>query len=119
MSDGGSIVNMGSTVSILDEANSSVYAASKGAIDGLTRALSGELAPRGIRVNAIKPGVVDTDGLQAGGFLETDFGPRIQAETPLGRLGVPDDIAPAAVYLASDESSWTTGEFFVLSGGHR
>ena len=119
MPDGGSIVNMSSTVTILGEPSSSVYTASKGAIDGLTRALSNELAPRKIRVNAIKPGVVDTEGLQAGGFLQTDFGPRILAETPLGRLGVPDDIAPVAVFLASDESSWTTGEFFILAGGHR
>ena len=119
MPDGGSIVNMSSTVTILGEPSSSVYTASKGAIDGLTRALSNELAPRKIRVNAIKPGVVDTDGLQAGGFLQTDFGPRILAETPLGRLGVPGDIAPVAVFLASDESSWTTGEFFILAGGHR
>lgn len=119
MPDGSSIVNMSSTVTMIGAPSSSVYAASKGAIDGLTRALSGELGPRRIRVNAIKPGLVDTEGLQAGGFLESDFGPAILAETPLGRLGVPDDIAPAAVFLASDESSWTTGEFFILAGGHR
>lgn len=119
MPDGGSIVNMGSTVTIFGAANSSVYSASKGAIDALTRSLSTELGPRRIRVNAIKAGVVDTEGLQAGGFLQTDFGPTIISQTPLGRVGVPDDIAPATVYLASDESSWTTGEFFILAGGHR
>ena len=119
MPDGGSIVNMGSTVTIFGASNSSVYSASKGAIDALTRSLSNELAPRRIRVNAIKPGVVDTEGLQAGGFLQTDFGPTTVSQTPLGRLGVPDDITPAAVYLASDESSWTTGEYFILAGGHR
>ena len=119
MPDGGSIVNMSSTVTISGDPGSSVYAASKGAVDGLTRALSNELGPRGIRVNAIKPGVVDTEGLQAGGFLQSDFGSKILAETPLGRHGVPDDIAPIAVFLASDESSWTTGEFFILSGGQR
>lgn len=119
MPDGGSIVNMGSTVTVFGATNSSVYSASKGAIDALTRSLSTELGPRKIRVNAIKAGVVDTEGLQAGGFLETDFGPTIIADTPLRQLGVPDDIAPAAVYLASDESSWTTGEYFTLAGGHR
>lgn len=119
MPDGGSIVNMGSTVTIFGAPNASIYAASKGAIDGLTRALSNELAPRKIRVNVIKPGVVDTEGVQAGGFLQSDFGPAIISQTPLRRLGVPEDITPAAVYLASDESSWTTGEQFILAGGHR
>ncbi len=119
MPEGGSIVNMSSTVTIFGPENASVYTASKGAIDGLTRALSNELAPRRIRVNAIKPGVVDTDGVEAGGFLHSDFGPAITAATPLKRLGIPADVAPAAVFLASDESSWTTGEFFVLAGGHR
>jgi 3-oxoacyl-[acyl-carrier protein] reductase len=119
MPDGGSIVNMSSTVTIFGPENASVYTASKGAIDGLTRALSNELAPRKIRVNALKPGVVDTEGVQAGHFLETDFGPTITARTPLKRLGVPDDITPAAIFLASDESSWTTGEFLILAGGHR
>lgn len=119
MPDGGSIVNMSSTITMFGAPGSSVYAASKGAIDGLTRSLSNELAPRKIRVNAIKPGVVDTEGVQAGGFLQSDFGPAIISQTPLRRLGVPDDITPTAVYLASDESSWTTGEFFVLAGGHR
>jgi 3-oxoacyl-[acyl-carrier protein] reductase len=119
MPDGGSIVNMSSTVTIFGPENASVYTASKGAIDGLTRALSNELAPRRIRVNALKPGVVDTEGVQAGHFLETDFGPTITERTPLKRLGIPDDITPAAIFLASDESSWTTGEFFTLAGGHR
>jgi 3-oxoacyl-[acyl-carrier protein] reductase len=119
MLDGGSIINMSSTVTLFGPENASVYSATKGAIDGLTRALSNELAPRRIRVNAIKPGVVATEGVHAGGFLESDYGPAITARTPLGRLGVPDDVAPAAVYLASDESAWTTGEFLVLAGGHR
>lgn len=119
MPEGGSIVNMSSTVTLFGPENASVYTASKGAIDGLTRALSTELGPRKIRVNAIKPGVVDTDGVQAGGFLQTDFGPAVTAHTPLKRLGVPDDITPAAIFLASDESSWTTGEFFTFAGGHR
>jgi 3-oxoacyl-[acyl-carrier protein] reductase len=119
MPEGGSIVNMSSTVTIFGPESASVYTASKGAIDGLTRALSNELAPRKIRVNALKPGVVDTEGVQAGHFLQTDFGPDITERTPLKRLGVPGDITPAAIFLASDESSWTTGEFVILAGGHR
>ena len=119
MPEGGSIVNMSSTVTISGPENASVYTASKGAIDGLTRALSNELAPRRIRVNAVKPGVVETEGVCAGGFLETGFGSTTIAETPLGRLGLPGDVAPAVVYLASDESSWTTGEFIILAGGYR
>ncbi len=120
MPDGGSIVNMSSTVTLFGPDNASIYTATKGAIDGLTRALATELAWRRIRVNAIKPGVVETEGVEAGGFGEgSDFAAMITARTPLGRLGKPSDIAPAAVYLASDESSWTTGEFLVLAGGHR
>jgi len=119
MSAGASIVNMGSTVTIFGPTEASVYTASKGAIDGLTRALSNELAPQGIRVNGIKPGVVDTEGVQAGGFLTSGFGDALIAETPLGRLGRSEDVAPAAVYLASDESAWMTGEFIIMSGGQR
>ena len=119
MSPGASIVNMGSTVTIFGPAEASVYTASKGAIDALTRALSNELAPQGIRVNGIKPGVVDTEGVQAGGFLTSGFGDALIAETPLGRLGRSEDVAPAAVYLASDESAWMTGEFITMSGGQR
>ncbi|MCX8563027.1 SDR family oxidoreductase [Mycolicibacterium mucogenicum] len=92
--------------------------AAEGAIDALTRALSNELAPQDIRVNAIKPGVVDTDGVEAG-FLTNRFGQAIIEETPLGRLGLPTDIAPAGVYLASDEIAWMTGEYTTLSGGQR
>jgi len=119
MPSDGSIINLSSTVTLFGPAKASVYTATKGAIDGLTRSLSTELGPRKIRVNAIKPGVVATEGVEAGGFLKTDFGREITAATPLGRLGVPTDVAPAAVYLASDESSWMTGECITLSGGHR
>ncbi|TRW86304.1 glucose 1-dehydrogenase [Mycolicibacterium sp. 018/SC-01/001] len=119
MSPGASIVNMSSTVTIFGPSEASVYTATKGAIDALTRSLSNELAPRGIRVNAIKPGVVDTEGVQAGGFLTSDFGRALVAETPLGRLGRSEDVAPAAVYLASDESAWMTGEYITMAGGQR
>ncbi|SFB63892.1 3-oxoacyl-[acyl-carrier protein] reductase [Rhizobium sp. NFR07] len=94
MPEGGGIVNMSSTVTIFGLENAPVYTASKGAIDGLTRALSNELAPRKIRVNAIKPGVVDTEGVQVGGFLKTDFGRAAAARTPLKRLGTTDDVTP-------------------------
>jgi 3-oxoacyl-[acyl-carrier protein] reductase len=119
MTSGASIVNMSSTVTIFGPADASVYTATKGAIDAMTRSLSNELAPRGIRVNAIKPGVVDTEGVQAGGFLDSEFGRAIVDQTPLGRLGKSEDVAPAAVYLASDESSWMTGEYITMAGGQR
>lgn len=119
MSPGASIVNMSSTVTIFGPSDASVYTATKGAIDGLTRALSNELAPRGIRVYAIKPGVVDTEGVEAGGFLTSEFGKALIEETPLGRLGRSADVAPAAVYLASDESAWMTGEYITMAGGQR
>jgi len=120
MPEGSSIVNIGSTVTMFGPENASVYSASKAAIDGLTRSLSNELIPRKIRINAIKPGVVETEGVEAGGFGEgTDFAAMIISKTPLRRLGKPEDIAHAAVYLASDESTWTTGEYIVLAGGHR
>lgn len=118
-SNGGVIVNMGSTVTSFGPVNASVYTASKGAVDGLTRALSNELGSRKIRVNAIKPGVVDTEGVQAGGFLHTEFSAEVTARTPLGRLGKPEDIVPAAIYFASSESEWITGETLFIAGGHR
>ena len=117
--DGGSIVNMSSTVTSLGPSNASIYTASKGAIDGLTRALSNELAPRKIRVNAVKPGVVETEGLAASHFLDAPQADLWREQTPLKRFGTPDDIAPAVVYLASDESAWMTGEFVILGGGQR
>ncbi|WP_176331614.1 SDR family NAD(P)-dependent oxidoreductase [Burkholderia vietnamiensis] len=117
MPEGGSIVNLSCTDTIFVPENASVYMTGKGTVDGLTRALSNELAPLGIRVNAIKPGVIDTEGVETGGFLQTDIGQEIIARTPLRRIGVPDDVVPAAVYLASDESSWTRGEFIFVAGG--
>lgn len=117
--DGGSVVNMSSTVTSFAPPNASVYTATKGAIDALTKVLGNELGARKIRVNAIKPGVVDTEGVEAGGFLQTSFGSEVLARTPLGRLGKPEDVAPAAVYFASSESDWITGETLLISGGHR
>lgn len=97
--DGGSVVNMSSTVTSFAPVNASVYTATKGAIDALTKVLGNELGARKIRVNAVKPGVVDTEGVQAGGFLHTEFGTEVQSRTPLGRLGKPEDIVPAAIFL--------------------
>jgi 3-oxoacyl-[acyl-carrier protein] reductase len=117
-SAGGSIINISSTVTSLTPPNSSVYTGTKGAVDAITRTLAKELGPRNIGVNAINPGMVETEGLLAGGFLETFRGP-IEAQTPLGRIGQPDNIAPAAVFLASSDSAWITGETLHIAGGLR
>ena len=114
---GGSIVNISSLASTLAPANASVYSATKGAVDTLTKSLAKELGPRKIRVNAINPGMVETEGVHAAGFIDSDFQKRQEAETPLGRIGQPDDIAPAAVFFASDDASWITGETLVIAGG--
>jgi 3-oxoacyl-[acyl-carrier protein] reductase len=117
--DGGSIINISSTVTSLTPPNSSVYTATKGAVDAITRTLAKELGPRNIRVNAINPGMVETEGLIAAGFSEGELRQNIEAQTPLGRIGQPDDIAPAAVFLASADSRWITGEILRIAGGLR
>jgi len=117
--EGGSIINMSSAVSELTPPNSVVYTATKGAVDAVTRVLAKELGPRKIRVNAINPGVIETEGTHAGGFIGGDFEKQAIAQTPLGRTGQPDDIAPVAVFLASDESRWVTGDTLLVSGGFR
>ncbi len=117
--EGGSIVNIGSVVTSLAPAASAVYTATKSAVDGITRVLATELGPRKIRVNAVKPGMVVTEGLRAAGFDQGEFRSGLEAETPLGRIGAPDDIAPAVAFLASQEASWITGETLTISGGLR
>lgn len=117
--EGGSIINISSVASKASVANFSVYSATKGAVDALSNALGKELGPRKIRVNAINPGMVETEGLHSGGFMESDFRKHVEHETPLGRIGKPEDIAPAVAFLASDEASWITGETLVISGGFR
>ena len=117
--DGASVINISSVVSTLAVPGGSVYSASKGAVDALTRSLAAELGSRRIRVNAIRPGMVETEGLQSAGIRESDMRKQIEAQTPLGRIGQPQDIASAAVYLASPESSWLTGETLLISGGYR
>jgi 3-oxoacyl-[acyl-carrier protein] reductase len=114
---GGSVINIGSVANDFNPPNTVVYTATKGAVDAVTRVLAKELGPRKIRVNAIKPGFTDTEGTRAVGHIGSDFEKQIVARTPLGRTGQPNDIAPAAVFLASDESRWVTGDTLAVSGG--
>ena len=116
---GGSVINVGSVVSTFAPPGSVVYSATKGAVDTITRVLAKELGPRKIRVNSINPGGVETEGTHAAGIMGSDFEQRAIAGTPLGRFGRPTDIAPVAVFLAGDESSWLTGEHLHASGGFR
>ena len=116
---GGSIINISSSASTLAPPNTSVYSATKGAVDALTRSLAKELGPRQIRVNAINPGMVETEGVHAAGLHESEFRKRIESQTPLGRIGQVEDIAPTAVFLASPDSAWITGETFIITGGLR
>jgi 3-oxoacyl-[acyl-carrier protein] reductase len=115
--EGGSIINVGSGVSTINPANSSVYTATKAAVDSITGVLAKELGPRKIRVNSINPGLIETEGVQAQGFNEGDFLKWVESTSPLGRIGQPDDIAPTAVYLASSDSKYLTGETIRVTGG--
>ena len=117
--EGGSIINISSVASTLAVPNASVYSATKGAVDAATRVLAKELGPRHIRVNSINPGMVLTDGVKAAGLEESDFRRDVEAQTPLGRIGQPDDIASAAVFFASADAAWITGETLVIDGGRR
>jgi 3-oxoacyl-[acyl-carrier protein] reductase len=116
---GGSIINISSVAATSAPATASVYAATKGAVDTITRALAKELGPKKIRVNAVNPGMVETEGVRALGIDESDFRKQVEAATPLGRIGQPVDIAPAVVFLASDEAAWITGETLHIAGGYR
>ena len=117
-SKGGSVINISSVASTATPPTGSIYSATKAAVDAVTRSLAKELGPRKIRVNAINPGMVETEGLHASGIAES-FRPQVEAETPLGRIGQPHDIATAAVFLASSDSEWITGETFIIAGGYR
>jgi 3-oxoacyl-[acyl-carrier protein] reductase len=119
LGEGASIVNVGSVVSRTTPPGSAVYTGTKGAIGAITGVLARELGSRKIRVNAVNPGVVVTEGTQSGGFIGSDFEESTVAQTPLSRLGQPDDIAAIAVFLASDDSRWMTGEQLIASGGLR
>lgn len=115
--DGGSVINISSVVGENPMANSVVYSATKGALDNITRGLAKELASRKIRVNAIAPGGTDTEGAHTLGMIGSDLEKKIVADTPLGRIGQPDDVAKVAVFLASADSAWLTGERISASGG--
>lgn len=115
--DGGSVINISSVVSTLAPPAASVYASTKGAVDTITKALAKELGARRIRVNAINPGLVITEGTHSAGIVDSDFEKGAVAATPLGRAGQPEDIAPPVSFLASDDARWITGETIYVSGG--
>jgi 3-oxoacyl-[acyl-carrier protein] reductase len=119
LGEGGSIINVGSIASSITPPNTSVYTGTKGAVDAITGVLARELGPRKIRVNALNPGMVVTEGVLSLGVLGTDFEKDIVSQTPLGRVGQVGDIAPVAVFLASDDSAWLTGEELLAGGGIR
>lgn len=116
---GGSIINIGSVASDQTPPMSSVYSGTKGAVDAITRALAKELGPRKIRVNAVNPGPVLTEGFQSGGFEGNDLVNQLVQQTPLGRIGTPDDIASVVAFLASDDARWITGSLLQAAGGLR
>jgi 3-oxoacyl-[acyl-carrier protein] reductase len=117
--EGGSVINVSSAVTTLLPPGTSTYSATKAAVDAITVILSKELGPRNIRVNAINPGMIETEGVHSAGFMGSDFQKNVIAQAPLGRIGQPDDISPAAVYLASSDSKYMTGETLNISGGIR
>jgi 3-oxoacyl-[acyl-carrier protein] reductase len=119
LSEGASIINIGSIASRITPPNSAVYTGTKGAVDAITGVLSRELGPKKIRVNTINPGVVEIEGTHSGGVIGSDFEKSIIAQTPLGRIGQPGDIASIAVFLASEDSAWLTGEQLLATGGLR
>jgi 3-oxoacyl-[acyl-carrier protein] reductase len=116
---GGAIVNMSSFAATSAPPNTCVYSATKAAVNAITRSLAQELAPRKIRVNAVNPGVIETEGLHAAGIPGSDFQKQAEHQTPLGRMGQPQDVAPAVVFLASPDSGFITGETLYISGGLR
>ena len=119
LGEGSSIINIGSLVSRITPPSSAVYSGTKGAVDAITGVLSRELGPKKIRVNTISPGVVETEGTHSGGFIGSEFEKFALTQTPLGRIGQPSDIASIAVFLASEDSAWLTGERLLASGGFR
>jgi 3-oxoacyl-[acyl-carrier protein] reductase len=116
---GGSVINMSSVASTWTPANASVYSATKAAVDAVTGSLAKELGPRGIRVNAIRPGMIETEGTHSAGITESEMRKNYEAQAPLGRIGQPEDIATAVTFLASSDSSWITGETLLIAGGFR
>ncbi|OJU13903.1 MAG: oxidoreductase [Caulobacterales bacterium 68-7] len=119
LGEGASIINIGSGATTVYPPASAVYTATKGAVDAITGVLAAELGVRKIRVNSINPGVVETEGTHTAGVIGSDLANNFVAQTPLGRIGQPDDIGDIAVFLASDDSRWLTGEKLLASGGLR
>ncbi len=117
--DGGSIINIGSAITVLNPAMTVIYTATKGALDAITRTLAVELGPKRIRVNSINPGTVKTEGIIEHGIFGSEMQKNYELNTPLGGYAEPEDIAPIAVFLASSDSAWLTGELMVASGGLR
>jgi 3-oxoacyl-[acyl-carrier protein] reductase len=115
--EGGSVINISSIASRLAQPGTAIYTATKASVDVITRVLAKELGPRRIRVNAISPGVVETEGARAASIIGSDFEAQMARQTPLGRIGQPSDIALVAVFLASDDARWVTGEILGVSGG--
>jgi len=119
LGEGASVINIGSVVSHITPADSAVYSGTKGAVDAITGVLSRELGPRGIRVNSVNPGMIETEGTHDAGIIGSDFQQHAVSQTPLGRIGQPDDIARAVAFLASDDARWLTGELVKVAGGFR
>jgi 3-oxoacyl-[acyl-carrier protein] reductase len=117
--EGGSVINISSIVGQMPVPTAAVYSATKASVDAITVSLAGELGAKKIRVNSLNPGMVETEGLHSVGFAESDFRKHVEATTPLGRIGQPNDIATAAVFLASDDSGWITGQTLIAAGGAR
>jgi 3-oxoacyl-[acyl-carrier protein] reductase len=115
---GGSVINISSIVSTLGIPGAAVYSGTKGAVDAITRSLAKELGPRGIRVNAINPGMIETEGVHAAGIADSDMRKQVETQTPLGRIGQPQDIATVAGFFASEDSAWVTGQALNVAGGY-
>jgi 3-oxoacyl-[acyl-carrier protein] reductase len=117
--DGGSIINISSVVAVSPPPGGSVYSATKAAVDAISSSLAKELGPRRIRVNSLNPGMVETEGFHSAGIAGSDLQKSVETQTPLGRIGQPDDIGPVAVFLASEDARWVTGQTLLVSGGHQ
>ncbi|VTR96460.1 oxidoreductase : Oxidoreductase OS=Calothrix sp. 336/3 GN=IJ00_10970 PE=3 SV=1: adh_short [Gemmata massiliana] len=117
--NGGNIINISSVAATSAPATASVYSATKAAVDAVTKSLAKELGPKKVRVNSVNPGMVETEGTHAQGIPDSDWRKQIEAQTPLGRIGQPQDVAPIVAFLASNDAAWITGETFFISGGNR